>query len=148
MRIQTRLETRASLESVAITDIVLNMFIFFFTTFSLLYTFNPAREARVTVNLPQGSSRQIERRHAPLIVTIDAGNALFLGEHALPRRELSVTLAAALVREPRRPVIVRADRSVDLETVIAILELAREAGALEAGIAIRDRPVGAPESSR
>jgi biopolymer transport protein ExbD len=143
VRIRTRLEARASLESVAITDIILNMFIFFFTSFSLLYTFNPAREARVTVTLPQGSSRQIERRRDPLVVTVDAAEKLSFGGRALTRQELAAALAATLAREPGRPVIVRADRIVALETVVGLLELARDAGAAEAGIAIREKPAGA-----
>jgi hypothetical protein len=39
-----------NLESVAMTDIVLNMFIFFFISFSLLYTFNPTKAKVIKVN--------------------------------------------------------------------------------------------------
>ena len=38
------------------TDIVMNMFIFFFISFSILYTFNPTRVSKVDVKLPKASS--------------------------------------------------------------------------------------------
>jgi len=41
-------------------------------------------------------------------------------------------------------VLVRADRGVSLETVVAVLELAREAGAAGAGIAVRAGAPAAP----
>ena len=139
MKIRSGLETNVSLESVAITDIVLNLFIFFFTAFSLLYTFNPARESSLAVTLPQTGSRPAERGREPLVVTVAAGGGLFLGADAVPRRELAAALSAALARGPGRSVVVRADRLVPLETVVEVLELAREAGAAEAGIAVRER---------
>ena len=49
------------------TDIVLNLFIFFFISFSLLYTFNPERLAKVPVKPPTvttpvaSNSRSIRR---------------------------------------------------------------------------------------
>lgn len=139
MKIRSGLETNVSLESVAITDIVLNLFIFFFTAFSLLYTFSPAREGNLAVTLPQAGARPAERGREPLVVIVAAGGELFLGADAVPRRELAAALSAALVCEPGRPVVVRADRLVPLETVVEILELARAAGAAEAGIAVRER---------
>jgi biopolymer transport protein ExbD len=139
VKIRSGLETNVSLESVAITDIVLNLFIFFFTAFSLLYTFNPARESSLAVTLPQAGARPAERGREPLVVTVAAGGEFLLGADAVPRRELAAALSAALERGPGRPVVVRADRLVPLETVVEVLELARDAGAAEAGIAVRER---------
>jgi len=52
MKIAGRRSYMTSMESVAMTDIVLNMFIFFFISFSLLYTFNPQRVQKLEVKLP------------------------------------------------------------------------------------------------
>ena len=54
MKVRTTNKQFLTLESVAMTDIVMNMFIFFFITFSLLYTFNPQQESKIKVNLPKG----------------------------------------------------------------------------------------------
>ena len=48
-----------ALESIAMTDIVLNLFIFFFISFSLLYTLQPDRMTRIEVRLPKASSSVI-----------------------------------------------------------------------------------------
>ena len=52
MRLRQSRDYALNLESVSSTDIVLNMFIFFFISFSLLYTFNPERLAKVPVKPP------------------------------------------------------------------------------------------------
>ena len=56
IRIKGRQNYLVALESVAMTDIVLNMFIFFFISFSLIYTFNQIKVSKIDVNLPRASS--------------------------------------------------------------------------------------------
>jgi len=45
-----------SLESIVMTDIVMNLFIFFFISFSLLYSFDPSRAKQIKVNLPMAKN--------------------------------------------------------------------------------------------
>ena len=47
-----------SMEPLALTDIIINMFIFFFITFSFLATFQKIREGQVDVSLPKAASAQ------------------------------------------------------------------------------------------
>ncbi|MDD5583801.1 MAG: hypothetical protein PHV55_01915, partial [Candidatus Omnitrophica bacterium] len=56
MKIYGRRDYLVNLESVAMTDIVMNMFIFFFISFSLLYTFNADRLKKLGVNLPRAKN--------------------------------------------------------------------------------------------
>ena len=56
MKISGRRTYLVSLESVAMTDIIMNMFIFFFISFSLLYTFSPYRVKKLEVKLPEANS--------------------------------------------------------------------------------------------
>ncbi len=79
MKIRTNRTAMAGLESVAITDIILNMFIFFFTSFSLVYTFNPNRESRIQVKLPQADVKAPAKQKEPIEVTIDARSRVYLG---------------------------------------------------------------------
>src|SRR5512136_2018865 len=69
MKIKTHRDLLVSLESVAITDIILNMFIFFFTSFSLVYTFNPNRESQIDVKLPQANVRTAAPAR-PIVVSV------------------------------------------------------------------------------
>ena len=56
MKIRRSFKPPVSLESVAMTDIIMNLFIFFFITFSLLYTFNPFGESKIKIDLPKGTT--------------------------------------------------------------------------------------------
>ena len=62
MKISGKRDYMISMESVAMTDIVLNMFIFFFISLSLLYTFNPWK--KLDVKLPNdipGTPKNFEK---------------------------------------------------------------------------------------
>ena len=70
MKIRSAGRPQLTLESVAMTDIIMNMFVFFFISFSLLYTFNPQRESKIKVNLPKGVTDVKSRGEKPLVVTV------------------------------------------------------------------------------
>ena len=78
MRFKRQSKILFSMESVAITDIIMNMFIFFFITFSFLATFNKAKEGQVGVSLPEATSASppVERKSLAVSLTKDGG--LFL----------------------------------------------------------------------
>ncbi len=107
MKIRTHMRGQASLESVAITDIILNMFIFFFTSFSLVYTFNPARESRVQVKLPQADVRAPAAPREPIEVTIDARGQTYLQGKPIALGDLTVGVQALLAGDLSTMVIIR-----------------------------------------
>ena len=88
MKIKLHRDSIVSLESVAITDIILNMFIFFFTSFSLVYTFNPARESRIIVKLPQADIKSPVDQTEPIVVTINNRNEVSLKNQPKNLRDL------------------------------------------------------------
>jgi len=77
MKIKTRRDAVVSLESIAFTDIIMNMFIFFFTSFSLVYTFNPTRESNITVKLPQADVKSPVDSKETIVITINNRNEVF-----------------------------------------------------------------------
>jgi len=56
MKISGRRDYLFSLENIAMTDIIMNMFIFFFISFSLLYTFSPERIQKLDIKLPEATN--------------------------------------------------------------------------------------------
>src|SRR4030066_280325 len=78
MKVNIHRESYVRLESLAITDIILNIFIFFFTAFSLVYTFNPTRESRIIVKLPQADIKAPVDQTEPIIINITNRNEIFL----------------------------------------------------------------------
>ena len=145
MRIKTHRESFASLESIAITDIILNMFIFFFTAFSLIYTFNPSRESRIQVKLPQANIKAPVDQSEPIVITINSQNEVFLNKRLKTLVDLNKELQSLIVSNKVRPVIVRADKTVIFDRVVQVLEVAKNSGVERLGIAIEEMPVSQPK---
>ena len=139
MKIKTHRDSIVSLESVAITDIILNMFIFFFTSFSLVYTFNPTRESRIIVKLPQADIKMPADQKEPIVVTINSRNEVFLNNKPKSLRDLKTELESLIPFNKTRSVIVRADKSVVFDRVVQVLDVAKNAGVERLGIAVEDK---------
>jgi len=140
MKIKTHRDSAVTLESIALTDIILNIFIFFFTAFSLVYTFNPARESRIMVKLPQADIKAPVDQKEPIVVTINSRNELFLNNRRKSLNDLRTELQSLIAFNKMRPVIVRADKSVIFDRVVQILDVAKNAGVERLGIAIEEKP--------
>ncbi len=145
MKIKTHRDSIVSLESVAITDIILNMFIFFFTSFSLVYTFNPARESRIIVKLPKADIKAPVDQTEPIIINITSRNEIFLKNKPKTLNDLKREIQSLIAFKKTRPVIVRADKRVVFDRVVQVLDVAKNAGVERLGIAIEEK---APPTER
>lgn len=144
MKIKARRDFRVSLESLAFTDIILNIFIFFFTAFSLIYTFNPMRESKIIIKLPKADIRTPADQKEPVIININPRNELFLMSKPTNLRELKKELETLLAFNKERPVIVRADKRVVFDWVVQVLDVAKSSGVERLGIAIEEKPHSPP----
>jgi len=140
MKIKTHRDSAVTLESIAFTDIILNIFIFFFTAFSLVYTFNPMRESRIIVKLPQADVKAPADQKEPIIVTINSRNEIFLNNRRKTLRDLRKELQSLIAFSKMRPVIVRADKTVIFDRVVQVMDVAKNAGVERLGIAIEEKP--------
>ena len=147
MKIKVRKEFRVTLESIAITDIIMNMFIFFFTSFSLVYTFNPTKESRIIVKLPQADIKAPVDQTEPIIISITSRNEIFLKSRQRTLTDLKKEIQSLIAFNKTRPVIVRADKSVVFDRVVQVLDVAKNAGVERLGIAIEEKPPS-PERRR
>ena len=139
MKIKTHRDSILSLESIALTDIILNIFIFFFTAFSLVYTFNPARESRIIVKLPQADIKTPVDQTEPIIINITSRNEIFFKNRSKTLRDLKGDIQSLIAVNKTRPVIVRADKRVVFNRVVQVLDVAKNAGVERLGIAIEEK---------
>lgn len=113
-----------SLETVAITDIVMNLFIFFFISFSLLYTFNPTRTEHIKVNLPAAKhAARPEAKDAPVRITLSREGPLYLGDKIVTLKELESLLAPKVAADPAMSVIIAVDRMAVFKNVVNVLDV-------------------------
>lgn len=136
MKITSSRKSFLSLESVAMTDIVLNLFIFFFISFSLLYTFNPRRESNIEVKLPQGAASSASDAGTPLLVSITSGNEIYIGKTRVLSAKLKNELKNRAKDLQGEGLLVRADKLASVDTLVKVLDTAKQAGIQKLGVAI------------
>jgi biopolymer transport protein ExbD len=132
-----------NLESVALTDIIMNLFIFFFITFSFLAAFNKSKESRAHVELPAGAPNEGEET-VTLAVTMTAAAELFLDEQPLSLEDLRLRLRAARREKSNLVLVVRADAGAMHGRVVEVLEAARAEGIENLSVATRGQQTPAP----
>ncbi len=125
-------------------DVMLVLLIIFMITAPLL-------KQGVKVDLPAAGARPIDARllqkHEPLILTVDARGRLYVNIGSGANRPLAEDIvqaraAAVLRRDPRTPVLVKADRAVPYGTVVRAMVLLQKAGAAKVGLLTDPEPVG------
>lgn len=139
MNIKTSRKSLLSLESFAITDIILNMFIFFFTSFSLLYTFNPYKESKIKVNLPKGVTDVQIKGESPLIVSVTAKNEIYIGKNKISPESLLKELASYSQTAKQNGLIVKSDKQASVDFFVQVLDAAKQAGIDKLGVSIELR---------
>ena len=126
MKIAGRRDYLINLESVAMTDIILNMFIFFFISFSLLYTFTPERIQKLDVKLPEATNTAPleDKNQVNIILTSDG--AIYLDKERVSITGLKDALSARRKDNPKLTVILRADKSVRFKQIVTVIDMLTE----------------------
>jgi biopolymer transport protein TolR len=125
----------AEINVVPYIDVMLVLLIIFMVTAPLL-------TQGIKVDLPKAGAEplpaELMRDHQPLILSVDARGNLYLNlgkDEESPVTEDAVIqrVSAVLRREPKTPVLVKADRSVPYGQVVAGMVLLQQAGAEKVG---------------
>ena len=128
MRFKRQSKILFSLESVAITDIIMNMFIFFFITFSFLATFNKAKEGQVDVSLPKATSASPPIARKNLFVSLTKDGGLFLDDTPVSLEQLKIRVQTEKSQDTELTLVVRADKEVQHGRVVEVMDVARKEG--------------------
>ena len=137
MKVSVSKKSFLSLESVAMTDIVMNLFIFFFISFSLLYTFNPNKESKIEVKLPEGAAQDTPGQLPPLVISITSGNEIYVQNTRVLPDKLKKELESRPQSEKQAGVLVKSDRSASVDYLVRALDAAKQAGIPKLGVAIQ-----------
>ena len=135
MKISGRRDYLVNLESVAMTDIVLNMFIFFFISFSLLYTFSPQRIKKLEVKLPEAKTTTPINETNQTMITITNEGLIYLDKELVTMKELKEKINLSHKDNPELNVILASDRLVPFKNVVKILDALTELGVKNLNIA-------------
>jgi biopolymer transport protein ExbD len=128
MRFKQQGKILFSLESVALTDIIMNLFIFFFISFSFLATFHKTNEGRVAVNLPKATASAPPLKKKSMLVSLAKGGGLFLDNTPLTLEQLRTHFQVEKTRGADLTLVIRADTEVPHGRVVEVMDLARTEG--------------------
>ena len=139
MRFKPGSKVLTSMEPLALTDIIINMFIFFFITFSFLATFEKTREGQVNVSLPKATSATPPIEKKRLNVSLKKDGGLFLGDTPATIEELEARFKVEKAQGADVILVIRADGDVTHSRVVQVMDLARVEGLNRLAIATQNR---------
>ena len=135
MKITPNTKLFLSLESTAQSDIIMNLFIFFFISFSLLYTFNQHKQSDIKVNLPKGTT-EMEQFKGPVVVSITKDNSIYFNSEKIELNNLTSYLSKNLVKTREEGLVIKSDKEASVDTLVKVLDTSKAAGINKLGIAI------------
>lgn len=128
MRFKRQSKILFSMESVALTDIIMNLFIFFFMTFSFLATLRKTTEGQVDVSLPKATTSAPLVEKKSMMVSVAKEGNLFLDNVPLTLEQLRTHFQAEKTWGADITLVIRADKEVPHGRVVEVMDLARTEG--------------------
>jgi len=121
MKFETRSKPLTIFTFASLTDIILQLLIFFLLTSSFI------TQSGVRIQLPKSETReQISDRN--IIITLTSDGEIYVFNEKIKKEELSVKLTELSKNQTDKLVILRADKSIAIQEVIDVMDIARAAG--------------------
>lgn len=94
----------------------------------------PLATVDIRVNLPASTAKPQPRPEKPVFLTIKASQAIFIGEQEVTKETLASMLDGATQSNKETTIFFQADKSVDYETLMGVMDALRKAGYLKVGL--------------
>ena len=94
----------------------------------------PLATVDIKVNLPASTAKPQPRPEKPVFLTVKADNQLLVGEQEVTKETLAQILDQTTESNKETTIFFRADKTVDYETLMGIMDALRKAGYLKVGL--------------
>lgn len=94
----------------------------------------PLATVDIKVNLPASTAKPQPRPEKPVFLTVKADNQLLVGEQEVTKETLSQILDQTTESNKETTIFFQADKTVDYETLMGIMDALRKAGYLKVGL--------------
>jgi biopolymer transport protein ExbD len=111
------------------------MFIFFFISFSLLYTFSPARMSKIEVKLPKASTAVSLEGIDKTILAITKEGSFFINDEKVDPKGLKASLSARFKDDPSMSLLLKVDSATRFTNVVKALDVINELGIRQVSVA-------------
>ncbi len=94
----------------------------------------PLATVDIKVNLPASTAKPQPRPEKPVFLTVKADNQLLVGEQEVTKETLAQILDQTTEFNKETTIFFQADKTVDYETLMGIMDALRKAGYLKVGL--------------
>ncbi|MEM8236986.1 TonB system transport protein ExbD [Morganella morganii subsp. sibonii] len=130
MRLNEELDDSGELHEINVTpfiDVMLVLLIIFMVA-------APLATVDIKVNLPASTAKPQPRPEKPVFLTVKADNQLLVGEQEVTKETLAQSLDQTTESNKETTIFFQADKTVDYETLMGIMDALRKAGYLKVGL--------------
>ena len=121
-------EEEAEINITPMLDVVFIMLIFFIVTASFV------KESGLDVNRPDAPTA-VKKENANILVAIGASNEIWINRRRIDPRAVRANIERMHAENPEGAVIIQADKKAFTETLVLVMDSARQAGVFNVSIA-------------
>ena len=121
-------EEEAEINLTPMLDVVFIMLIFFIVTASLV------KESGLDVNRPDAPTA-VKKENTNILVAIGASNEIWINRRRIDPRAVRANIERMHAENPEGAVIIQADKKAFTETLVLVMDSARQAGVFNVSIA-------------
>ena len=121
-------EEEAEINITPMLDVVFIMLIFFIVTASFV------KESGLEVNRPDAPTA-VKKENANFLVAIGASNEIWINRRRIDPRAVRANIERMHAENPEGAVIIQADKKAFTETLVLVMDSARQAGVFNVSIA-------------
>lgn len=130
MRLNEDLDDSGELHEINVTpfiDVMLVLLIIFMVA-------APLATVDIRVDLPASSAKPQPRPEKPVFLSVKADKQLYVGEQAVSADQLTSVLDRRTQANKETTIFFQADKTVDYETLMSVMDTLRKAGYLKVGL--------------
>lgn len=124
-------EEESEINITPMLDVVFIMLIFFIVTASFV------KEAGIDVNRPDAETA-VRQERANILIAISENNEIWIDQRMVDPRALRANIERLHAENPEGSVVIQADKKAVTETLIQVMDAARQAGVYNVAIAAQD----------
>ena len=125
-------EEESEINITPMLDVVFIMLIFFIVTASFV------KEAGIDVNRPDAQTA-VRQERANILIAISENNDIWIDQRLVDPRALRANIERLRAENPEGSVVIQADKKSVTETLVMVMDAARQAGVYNVSIAAQDQ---------
>ncbi|OMQ23767.1 TonB system transport protein ExbD [Serratia oryzae] len=130
MRLNEDLDDSGELHDINVTpfiDVMLVLLIIFMVA-------APLATVDIRVDLPASTAKPQPRPEKPVFLSVKADKQLYVGDDPVTAEQLASVLDQRTQANKETPIFFQADKTVDYETLMSVMDMLRKSGYLKVGL--------------